>query len=332
MAFIDITNIRQPASTFHFVSKPPAAFSVPTSTTSRFNTSASHPHPHPHPTSNNDLVTGKDVYKLKNVLGQGTQGTVWEAWSTYKCMPVVIKRMHAGNAHPAWASAFRNEIEILERCAGHPNIVQILDRTAEFTQIVMEKAEISLKNRIHDMSSVLIDLSVCRGWAQEILTGVAYLHNCGIVHTDLKPENILLSKNHVKICDFGHSQRMMSSNVVGELSTLWYRAPELFRNGNHYDEKIDEWSVGCILLELLSGKPTYITLGSQPTRDQIERTCVMSLNAKRTMLEKPDRAGHVQKAYLSSNEWARAICGLLEVSPRNRSSCNEVLHLPVCII
>jgi serine/threonine protein kinase len=78
-----------------------------------------------------------------------------------------------------------------------------------------------------------------------------------VTHTDLKPENLLIaSDSQLKICDFGMAQRASPGTmwaVTGELSTLWYRAPELLLGCKTFGEKIDEWAVGCIAMEMLCG-------------------------------------------------------------------------------
>ena len=82
-----------------------------------------------------------------------------------------------------------------------------------------------------------------------------------VTHTDLKPENMLIgSDNQIKICDFGMGQKAVPGTmwaVTGELSTLWYRAPELLLGAKTFGEKIDEWAVGCIVMEMLCGMTVF---------------------------------------------------------------------------
>lgn len=86
---------------------------------------------------------------------------------------------------------------------------------------------------------------------------------CGrqVTHTDLKPENMLIGcDNQIKLCDFGMGQRAAAGTmwaVTGELSTLWYRAPELLLGCKTFGEKIDEWAVGCIGMEMLCGTTIF---------------------------------------------------------------------------
>lgn len=84
-----------------------------------------------------------------------------------------------------------------------------------------------------------------------------YIHKQGIVHRDLKPENILMeSKKNltIKITDFGFAQHMCKgTKLKGFCGTAFYVAPEICREVG-YDEKVDVWSVGVILFQLLSGQ------------------------------------------------------------------------------
>jgi serine/threonine protein kinase len=80
----------------------------------------------------------------------------------------------------------------------------------------------------------------------------------------MKPENLLIgSEDQIKICDFGSSQRHDKGDisacyyVAGEFSTLWYRAPELLLGSKTFNNKIDMWAIGCIMMELLSGAVTF---------------------------------------------------------------------------
>lgn len=91
----------------------------------------------------------------------------------------------------------------------------------------------------------------------QICLGVQYLHQHDIIHRDLKPENILIDKDDIKICDFGLS-RIISNQVTYSyhVVTLWYRAPEILLKLD-YSLPIDIWSLGCILVEMMTKKVLY---------------------------------------------------------------------------
>lgn len=88
-----------------------------------------------------------------------------------------------------------------------------------------------------------------------MLRGLKYLHSAGIIHRDLKPANVLVNlDNDLRIADFGLS-RPSGDNMTGYVVTRWYRSPEVMFNWCNYDSAVDIWSVGCIMAELILGRP-----------------------------------------------------------------------------
>ena len=89
------------------------------------------------------------------------------------------------------------------------------------------------------------------------------MHSANVLHRDLKPSNLLLNANcDLKVCDFGlarsaASQEDNSGFMTEYVATRWYRAPEIMLTFKEYTKAIDVWSVGCILAEMLSGKPLF---------------------------------------------------------------------------
>jgi cyclin-dependent kinase len=81
-----------------------------------------------------------------------------------------------------------------------------------------------------------------------------------IIHRDLKPQNLLITNDlKVKLADFGLS-RMFSlpmGKMTHEIITLWYRPPEVLLGLENYTTKVDSWSVGCILAEMIIEKPLF---------------------------------------------------------------------------
>lgn len=103
----------------------------------------------------------------------------------------------------------------------------------------------------------------CQYFIYQTLRALKAMHSANVLHRDLKPSNLLLNANcDLKVCDFGlarsaASQEDNSGFMTEYVATRWYRAPEIMLTFKEYTKAIDVWSVGCILAEMLSGKPLF---------------------------------------------------------------------------
>lgn len=103
----------------------------------------------------------------------------------------------------------------------------------------------------------------CQYFIYQTFRALKALHSANVLHRDLKPSNLLLNSNcDLKICDFGLARSAASSDdnsgfMTEYVATRWYRAPEIMLTFKEYTKAIDMWSVGCILAEMLTGKPLF---------------------------------------------------------------------------
>lgn len=94
----------------------------------------------------------------------------------------------------------------------------------------------------------------------QIARALAFMHTKGFLHRDLKPQNILVdsSTNKIYLCDFGSAKKMnKADSSVAYICSRYYRAPELIFANLEYDSSIDVWSFGCLLAEMIHGKPFF---------------------------------------------------------------------------
>ena len=98
----------------------------------------------------------------------------------------------------------------------------------------------------------------------QICKALYYLHNFDIIHRDLKPSNVLVNEEcDAKLCDFGLVRLLEEPDdheiavMTDYIATRWYRAPELLMGCHSYSKEIDIWSLGCMIGEIVRGKPMF---------------------------------------------------------------------------
>ncbi|KAG2730860.1 hypothetical protein G9P44_006009 [Scheffersomyces stipitis] len=163
------------------------------------------------------------------------------------------------------------ELKLLQFFRGHKNITCLYDLdiipnplNGEFNEIYLyeELMECDMHQIIRS-GQPLTD-SHYQSFIYQVLCGLKYIHSADVLHRDLKPGNLLVNADcELKICDFGLA-RGFSENpeqnagyMTEYVATRWYRAPEIMLSFTNYSKAIDIWSVGCILAELLGGKPLF---------------------------------------------------------------------------
>ncbi|UJR14030.1 hypothetical protein I4U23_001029 [Adineta vaga] len=198
-------------------------------------------------------------------IGEGAYGMVVSAYDKQTCKRIAIKKVSPFE-HQCFCQRTLREIKILARFK-HENIIRMLDII--HTNVFEKMKDLYIVQQLMDCDLYKIikyqKLSpehVCY-FLYQILRGLKYIHSANVLHRDLKPSNILLNtKCDLKICDFGLARIADPSfdhhGVLTEyVATRWYRAPEIMLNARGYNKSIDLWSVGCILAEMLDGKPIF---------------------------------------------------------------------------
>lgn len=200
-------------------------------------------------------------YTFNNKIGEGTFGSVYKYESNSNIY--AIKKLHIPNDNNGIPLTTIREIKILKNINNH-NILKLID-VFFYKEINMEPT-LCLVFPFYDgdlcnyLNNKKLKSKEIKKIMFQIIEGLKYLHNNKIIHRDLKTANILLDKNmDIKICDFGLSRTydIEQTSYTPGVVTLWYRAPELLLGNEEYDEKIDMWSAGCILAEMLIGMPIF---------------------------------------------------------------------------
>ncbi|CAF1092823.1 unnamed protein product [Adineta steineri] len=198
-------------------------------------------------------------------IGEGAYGMVASAYDHVNNQRVAIKKI-APFEHQCFCQRTLREIKILSRFR-HENIINIQDVIRTPTIDLMKDVYIVQCLMECDLYKLLrhqrlTDEHICY-FLYQILRGLKYIHSANVLHRDLKPSNLLLNTNcDLKICDFGLARvadpnKDHSGLLTEYVATRWYRAPEIMLNARGYYKPIDIWSVGCILGEMIGGKPLF---------------------------------------------------------------------------
>ena len=127
--------------------------------------------------------------------------------------------------------------------------------------LVFEFVEYDLFKVMNAKPVVVFNKAQLKYIFKEILQGLAFMHQSGVIHRDVKSENILIdSKGNVKFADFGLARDVVydpSMRYTQRVVTRYYRAPEVCLQDAHYSTKIDVWSAACVFAELISRQPLF---------------------------------------------------------------------------
>lgn len=214
------------------------------------------------------VLTDKDLenWTQLKIIGKGSFGAVYEALLTCG-RTVCCKVIELGNIENRdELDRLKNEIALIKRL-DHPNIVQyygsLEDKVKNTINIFMEfVGGGSLNGFVKKFKR--IPLETMRQWTFQMVCGVCYLHECGIVHRDLKGDNILVSIDGiVKLADFGCSKSIddvcsATHGCATMVGTPYWMAPEVIKcEAGGYGAKSDIWSLGCTMVEMVTGKPPW---------------------------------------------------------------------------
>ncbi|XP_049935894.1 cyclin-dependent kinase F-4-like isoform X2 [Nymphaea colorata] len=198
-----------------------------------------------------------DKYKALNGLGEGTYGNVWKAINCQTGETVAIKKLK--KKYYSWEECLNlREVQSLRKL-NHPNIVKLkeLIRENNLLYFVFEYMECNLYEVMKTRSIPFTEAEV-RNWCFQVFQALAYMHQCGYFHRDLKPENLLVTKDAIKIADFGLAREVLSQPpYTNYVSTRWYRAPEVLLQAPVYSSSVDMWAMGAIMAELFTLQPLF---------------------------------------------------------------------------
>uniref|UniRef100_A0A8C6ZWH8 Mitogen-activated protein kinase 15 n=1 Tax=Nothoprocta perdicaria TaxID=30464 RepID=A0A8C6ZWH8_NOTPE len=206
-------------------------------------------------------------YEVKRRLGKGAYGIVWKAIDRRTGETVAIKKIFDAFRNRTDAQRTFREIMFLQEFGEHPNIIKLHDviraQNDKDIYLIFESMETDL-HAVIKKGNLLKDIHKCY-IIYQLLKATKFIHSGNVIHRDQKPSNILLDADcFVKLCDFGLARSLCQMNedqgnpaLTEYVATRWYRAPEILLSSQSYTKGVDMWSIGCILGELLLGKPLF---------------------------------------------------------------------------
>lgn len=213
--------------------------------------------------------------QIKQIVAGGN-GRILSGIDTRFDFPVCIKRISVANKDECRAAL--REIRIRRRLR-HENIVGLLNaiisdgtdvseispanfRETSCIYFVQELLDADLRQVIE--SHTRLSDEYVKLFFYQLLRGLKYIHSANVLHRDLKPSNIMVNVNSLQLMvgDFGHSMVLDPEYNHGPALTacdtsLWYKAPQLILGTGQYSTASDMWAVGCILAEMLLGRPLF---------------------------------------------------------------------------
>jgi len=320
------------------------------------------------------VATVAERYERREKLGEGMFGDVYKAWDHVLERFVAVKRL-SGRTDDRFVKTslgyFAREVMSLAACRGHPSVVQLLATYADCGRadgdcfVVTEYAgPMNLRQYmdVRRLNGEPFDEDEVRDVMEQLLAGARHAHRAGILHRDIVPENVIVDMDSArddgaiggrmvyKICGFGVSEPAAQaekddSGLLAASSP--YRAPELFLGSKDYDGRVDTWSLGCIMAELVVGDGVSFFGGTQDgevfnemlhvvgtkgivTWKGLERVAPREKAARLRKMGRGER-GYLKKKFapeVLSPAGFEVLKGLLHSNPDRRLSAAAALRKP----
>jgi serine/threonine-protein kinase len=276
-------------------------------------------------------------YELGAEVGRGASALVYRALDRRFGRPVAIKMLRPELGATLSAERFLLEIETAARLQ-HPHILPIYDAGEQGALLYFVMPLVdgeSLRDRLAREGAMSWDDAL--RLVEQVSSALAYAHGQGVLHRDVKPENILLYQGHAMVADFGIAKVVASAESTitmpgSGVGTPVYMSPEQAFGDSDIDGRADQYSLACVLFEMLEGRPPFTgetlmailaqksggaTRPLQQARDRVPRHVDEAL--QRAMSHEP------AARYDTMREFTRALSAL---SPRSAPSAASPAAAP----
>lgn len=203
-------------------------------------------------------------YAIERELGRGATATVYLARDTQRGHTVAIKVLRPELAESLGADRFLREIKVSERLH-HPHIASVIDSGQHDGRLYFVLPHMeggSLRHLLQREKQLPIEAAV--SITKTIALALDYAHQQGLIHRDVKPENVLFTSGQACLADFGIARAI--ERAIDETTTSTglvrgtpaYMSPEQASGNTDYDGRSDQYSLACVLYEMLAGVPAFI--------------------------------------------------------------------------
>ncbi|KAL0789135.1 hypothetical protein Bca101_005381 [Brassica carinata] len=217
-----------------------------------------------------------DCFEKIKLISHGTYGEVYMAKEIETGEIVALKKIRTNDEREGFPVTAIREIKILKKLH-HRNVINLKevvysscpDKDDQRDDNNKYKGEIYMvfEYMDHDLAGLAYrpgtrftapQIKCCM---KQLLTGLHYCHVKHVLHRDIKGSNLLIDKKgNLKLADFTLARTLsleFTGTLTNQVTTLWYRAPELLLGATEYGPAVDMWSVACLFAELLNGEPIF---------------------------------------------------------------------------
>ncbi|CAD8116117.1 unnamed protein product [Paramecium primaurelia] len=262
-------------------------------------------------------------FKLSKLLGQGSEGNVYEAipinWGqNQNKVALKFSTFIKDNVRYFYKQIidYQNTYENYNSSNYQAsNIIRIYDffDYSFYFVLVMEIGDIDLYKYI-EQNKITLSIQQKQSICLQILQSIVFLHKQKLVHRDIKPENYLVIDQQVKLIDFGlikffnEDEKRMTKSV----GTKLFQAPELIEGKSDYTMSVDVWAMAFVFYEIISGSQ----LIDAKTTTELETQVKFHINNQTNIYNKIDRL-------MINDEWKLTIKSMLHPDPNYRISAND---------
>lgn len=200
-----------------------------------------------------------DIHEIKS-LGTGGFGEIYKVQIDGEFY--AVKKIMNECSESGFSCSFIREVSILQTLS-HKNIVTVYNIIDNSESFILDCMDTDLYKYIRDASTQVIrkNQQFQTFCINELLSGLVYMHSCGVIHRDIKSGNILIKGSwpnlEIKYCDFGSARGkcivLPNAIYTNLICTLNYRSPELLLGCNNYGPCLDVWSLMCTFCEIITG-------------------------------------------------------------------------------